>query len=114
MVARFRKAYTSLQEQLERPDRRQRLEQALSEVAGRSIRVEFELLPDVPQTGAIAPKPQPTAARRRQRIREVERNLLVQQAIAVFDAEIIDVTDPPPADDATATETATPTADPDP
>lgn len=114
MVARFRKAYTSLQEQLERPDRRQRLEQALSEVAGRSIRVEFELLPDLPQTAAIAPKPQPTAARRRQRIREVERNLLVQQAIAVFDAEIIDVTDPPPSDDANATETVTPTADPDP
>lgn len=97
LVASFRKAYSQFKDQLERPERRQRLEQAVSEVAGRPIRVEFDLLPDEPQTAVPAAKPQPTAARRRQRIKELERNLLVQQAIAVFDAEIIDVIDPPPA-----------------
>ncbi len=100
LVLRFRKAYSHFKDQLERPERRQRLEQALAEVAGRTIRVEFDLLPDEPQTAAPVARPQPTAARRRQRIKELERNLLVQQAITVFDAEIIDVIDPPLAEEA--------------
>ena len=99
LVACYRKAYTHFKDQLERPERRQLLEKLLQEVVGRPIRVEFEIVPDAPQTAAAAPKPAPTAARRRQRIKEVERNLLVQQAIAVFDAEILDVIDPPPSEE---------------
>lgn len=108
LVGRFRKAYSQFKDQVERPERRQRLEQALAEVAGRAIRVEFELLPDEPQTAAPVAKPQPTAARRRQRMKEMERNLLVQQAIAVFDAEIIDIIDPPPAAEEPAESSAEP------
>jgi DNA polymerase-3 subunit gamma/tau len=114
LVASFRKAYSQFKDQLERPERRQRLEQALAEVAGRPIRVEFDLLPDEPETAVPAAKPQPTAARRRQRIKELERNLLVQQAIAVFDAEIIDVIDPPPAVEEAETITAPEISNPDP
>ncbi|QDU31490.1 DNA polymerase III subunit tau [Anatilimnocola aggregata] len=102
LVARFRKAYTHAKETCERPERRQRLEQGLTELMGRPIRVEFQLLPDEPQTVVAAPRPPQTAIRRRQRIREVERNLLVQQAIVSFEAEIVNVIDPPvSADDAT-------------
>lgn len=95
LVVRFRKAYSHFKDQLERPERRQRLEQTLAEVAGRVIRVEFDLLPDEPQSAVPAVKPQPTAAHRRQRFKEMERNLLVQAAITVFDAEIGDVRDAP-------------------
>jgi len=102
LVARFRKAYTHFKDQLERPERRQKLEQTLAEVAGRPIRLDFEILPDEPQTVAPAAKPQATAARRRQRVKELERNLLVQQAITVFDAEIVDVIDPPVTETADA------------
>jgi hypothetical protein len=115
LVARFRKAYTHFKDQLERPERRQQLEKLLQEAVGRPIRVEFEIVPDAPEAAAAAPKPQPTAARRRQRIKEVERNLLVQQAIAVFDAEILDVIDPPPSDEADTPDAAPPeSANPDP
>jgi DNA polymerase-3 subunit gamma/tau len=115
LVARFRKAYTHLKEQLERPERRQQLEKLLQEAVGRPIRVEFEIIPDAPESAAPAPKLQPSAARRRQRIKEVERNLLVQQAIVVFDAEILDVIDPPPVEEPDTPDAAAPeSANPDP
>ena len=114
LVASFRKAYSHFKDQLERPERRQKLEQTLADVAGRPIRVEFDLLPDEPHSAAPVAKPQPTAARRRQRIKELERNLLVQQAIAVFDAEIIDVIDPPPAAEEPEAISAPDIANPDP
>jgi DNA polymerase-3 subunit gamma/tau len=114
LVARFRKAYTNSREYCERPERRQLLEQKLAEVVGRPIRLEFDFLPEDPQQATVsAPRQQPTAARRRQRIRDVERNLLVQAAVAVFDAEILDVTDPPEPEDTPAT-TADPSLTPDP
>jgi predicted kinase len=107
LVARFRKAYNHAREFCERADRRQQLEQYLAELLGQPVRLEFETLPDEPQAAAVsAPRPQPTAARRRQRIRDVERNLLVQAAVTHFDAEIVDVTDPPEPEDTPATENA--------
>jgi DNA polymerase-3 subunit gamma/tau len=112
LVARFRKAYTHAKEQCERPERRQRLQNGLAEVMGRPILVEFELLPDLPQAAVAAPRPQQTALRRRQRIREVERNLLVQQAVVTFEAEIVNVIDPPPATEDTTEGEAGPPAAP--
>jgi DNA polymerase-3 subunit gamma/tau len=112
LVARFRKAYTHAKEQCERPERRQRLQNGLAEVMGRPILVEFELLPDLPQAAVAAPRPQQTALRRRQRIREVERNLLVQQAVVTFEAEIVNVIDPPPPPEDTAGGEAEPPATP--
>jgi len=112
LVARFRKAYTHAKESCERPERRQRLEQGLSELMSRPIHVEFELLPDEPQAAVAPARPPQTAIRRRQRIREVERNLLVQQAIVTFEAEIVNVIDPPVTADDVTTEPSDPSAVP--
>ncbi|MFM8251166.1 MAG: DNA polymerase III subunit gamma/tau [Planctomycetota bacterium] len=75
----------------ERPDRRQKLEVSLQGIAGRPVRVEFELL------AATAPPPgprKPAAANRVQRMRELERNPFVSQAKAIFEAEIVDIAEP--------------------
>jgi DNA polymerase-3 subunit gamma/tau len=85
-------AERSLQKQsCERADRRQKLEVSLQGVAGRPVRLEFELL------AATAPPPgprKPAAANRVQRMRELERNPLVSQAKAIFEAEIVDIAEP--------------------
>ncbi|MFM7844692.1 MAG: DNA polymerase III subunit gamma/tau [Planctomycetota bacterium] len=75
----------------ERPDRRQKLEVSLQGIAGRPVRVEFEML------AATAPPPgprKPAAANRVQRMRELERNPFVSQAKAIFEAEIVDIAEP--------------------
>src|SRR5207249_3721808 len=46
LVISFRKAYTQAQQYCERPERRQKLEQTLSRIAGRNIRIDFAMLPD--------------------------------------------------------------------
>ena len=96
LVVRFRKDYTTAKEFCERPERRSRLEQTMSRITGRTVRIDFELAVDELQSGAS----QQVAARQpvspRQRQFEVRRNPLVRQAIELFDAEVVTVVDPPP------------------
>ena len=93
IVVRHRKAYNK--EQCEKPERKARLEQALSQAAGAEIRLEFELLPDLPAANGAGLAPVPSAAQSRQRRNKVaERNLLVRQAIEMFDGEIVNVVEP--------------------
>ncbi|MFN0020939.1 MAG: DNA polymerase III subunit gamma/tau [Pirellulaceae bacterium] len=99
VVVRHRKAYNK--EQCERPERKSRLEQALSQVAGAEIRVEFELLPELPAAQVATSAPVPSAAQSRlRRFKNAERNLLVRQAIEMFDGEIVNVVEPIRGDEA--------------
>jgi DNA polymerase III subunit gamma/tau len=72
----------------ERGDVKRKLEQTLARLAGRSIRIDFAVTEEV--------LPQPAARRASgrnqvQKMREIERNPLVQEAMALFDAEIVRV-----------------------
>jgi DNA polymerase III subunit gamma/tau len=102
LVVRFRKAYITAKEFCERPERRSRLELVMSRLTGRTVRIDFALSADEPQHNAtqqVAPRPQ---ASRRQRQAELQRHPLVRQAVEMFDAEIVNVVDPPPTEEETA------------
>jgi DNA polymerase-3 subunit gamma/tau len=70
----------------ERPEKKQRIEQALADVTGRQIRVDFVVAnqPDAPQTST-----QPVVSRRKI-IRELHQHPMMSAAIELFDAEITD------------------------
>lgn len=90
LVVSFRPEYNLQRSSCERPDRKQKIEQALSRTAGRIIRVEFVAL-------AVESKPAERKAgpvSRVARIREREKHPMVQQARTMFDAEITDVIEP--------------------
>ena len=99
VLVRHRKAYNK--EQCEKPERKARLEQALSHAAGTEIRLDFELLPETPGVKGAISAPAPSAAQSRQRrFKTAERNLLVRQAIEMFDGEIVNVVEPIRTDEA--------------
>jgi DNA polymerase-3 subunit gamma/tau len=99
VLVRHRKAYNK--EQCEKPERKARLEQALSHVAGTEVRLDFELLPEIPGANGASSAPAPSAAQSRQRrFKTAERNLLVRQAIEMFDGEIVNVVEPIRTDEA--------------
>jgi DNA polymerase-3 subunit gamma/tau len=101
LVVRFRKAYTQAQQYCERPDKRQKLEQTLSRIAGRNIRIDFAVLPDEP-VGPAADPPKPAArpaTSGRQRRQELTRHPLIRKASELFDTEITLVLDPPAAEE---------------
>jgi DNA polymerase-3 subunit gamma/tau len=92
----FGKAYTQAQQYCERPDKRQRLEQTFSRLAGQNVRIDFVMLPDEP--AEALPTERPAAkppVNRRQRQQEVMRNPLIRKASELFDTEIIAMLDPP-------------------
>jgi DNA polymerase-3 subunit gamma/tau len=100
LAVSFRKAYTQAQQYCERPDKRQRLEQTFSRIAGQNVRIDFVTLPDDPAQ-ALSTESRPAARppiNRRQRQQEVLRNPLIRKASELFDTEIIAMLDPP-ADD---------------
>ena len=99
LVVEFRKDYTTAKEFCERPERRSRLEQILSRVAGRELRIDFALSADesqVPVSQGVAIR-QP--AKPRERRTEVQRNSLVRLAVDSFDAEVVTIIDPPPSEE---------------
>lgn len=99
VLVRHRKAYNK--EQCEKPERKARLEQALSHAAGAEVRLDFELLPEIPGAPGAATAPAPSAAQSRQRrFKTAERNLLVRQAIEMFDGDIVNVVEPIRTDEA--------------
>src|SRR5439155_25959896 len=57
LVVSFRKAYTQAQQYCERPERRQKLEQTFSRLAGRNIRLDFATLPVESPESATGEKP---------------------------------------------------------
>jgi hypothetical protein len=96
LAVRFRKAYTQALQFCERPESRQKLEQTLSRLTGRNIRIDFSVLPDEPTASgtAVAPPPRP-GVNRRQRQQEVLRHPLIRRANELFDTEILTILDAP-------------------
>jgi DNA polymerase-3 subunit gamma/tau len=85
VAVRFCTRYTLHKESCEQPERKSQLEQALSQRAGRSIRIDFEVIPDqVTQS-------QGPAKSRRQLMREKEDDPLVQKAVDLFGGEVLRV-----------------------
>jgi DNA polymerase-3 subunit gamma/tau len=99
LVVSFRKAYNQAMQYCERADQRQKLEQALSRAAGRSIRLEFAVLPDEAVPAAAVERPVNRPVNRRQRQQEVLRHPLIRRAAELFDTELIDLLDPPPSEE---------------
>jgi DNA polymerase III gamma/tau subunit len=89
LVVSFREAYTLDKERCERPERKARIEEALSRITGQVIRVSFETIPE-----AADKTPAPAAASRRQRMRQLETQPLVRRAIELFEAEVTDFEEP--------------------
>ena len=94
LVVSFRKAYTQAQQYCERPEKRQKLEQTISRIAGRNLRIDFALLPD--ESAPAAPdRPAKPPVNRRQRQQELMRHPMIRKAAELFDTEIIAVLDAP-------------------
>ncbi len=89
LVVRFASQYTLQKERCERADCRQELSQALARELGRSIVLDFELLPP---TGGQDAAPRPvTGATRQQRLKSITKYPMVNQAIELFEAEVLQV-----------------------
>lgn len=97
LAVRFRKAYTHALQFCQRPDRKAKLERVLADLAGHDLTIDFELLPDEPES-PVRPAPQPVQ-NRRQKMRAAEKHPLVRSAIELFDAEVVNVIEAPVADD---------------
>jgi DNA polymerase III subunit gamma/tau len=72
----------------DRPDVKRELEQAFARRIGRTIRIEFAV---AAQSDVQRTEKRPPAVSRQQRMRELEQHPLVQEAVRLFDAEVIRV-----------------------
>jgi DNA polymerase-3 subunit gamma/tau len=91
----FPAQYTYQRSACERPDRKARLEEAVSAAAGRAVRLEFRAGGEAPRREADRPASvAPTLVQKAQRRREMERHPLVRQAMELFDAEVEHVSEP--------------------
>jgi DNA polymerase III gamma/tau subunit len=98
LVVHFRKAYTQAQQFCERPDRRLKIEQSLSRLLGKVVRIDFATLPDEAAAAPLAEKA-PARPSRRQRTLELQRHPLVRKAAELFDTEIVGVFEPAAAEE---------------
>ncbi|HAY82402.1 MAG TPA: DNA polymerase III subunit gamma/tau [Planctomycetaceae bacterium] len=90
LVVTFGARYSFSKDSCERPQQRARIEAALSRVAGRTMRLDFEIA-----GGGAVERPQRKPVKTRvQRIREAESHPLVEKAIELFDCEVANVTEP--------------------
>jgi DNA polymerase-3 subunit gamma/tau len=87
LVVSFKAQYDK--EACERPDRKERIEQALARLMGRHVRIDFEVSPGQQRPA----ENRPPVVSKRQRMRDKEKHPLVRKAIELFDAEIVDLDD---------------------
>jgi DNA polymerase-3 subunit gamma/tau len=91
----FPSQYTYQKSVCERPDRKARLEEAVSAAAGCRVKLEFREGGKAPAKPAEKSAPPVTSlVQKAQRKREMERHPLVRQAMEMFDADIERVTEP--------------------
>ncbi len=84
LVVFFRQAYTLQKEACDQPERKKKLELALSQVAGATIRIQFATIPDDPvPASAAVPTKSPLQLRR-----DKESDPWVREAIEVLGAEV--------------------------
>jgi DNA polymerase-3 subunit gamma/tau len=91
LVASFKASYTLQKESCEKPERKARIEQALQQVTGQRIHVDFAVRREE-VSEAVRQQPRPSL---RQRMRDFEKHPLVKQAIDMFEAEITRIEEPP-------------------
>jgi DNA polymerase III subunit gamma/tau len=94
LVLWYKPSYAICKTACERPEQVARFEQALADVTGKRIRVEFALTAEEP--GGTVSSDSARAASPRQRQIEVMQNPLVHRATELFGAQVVDVVDPPP------------------
>ncbi len=90
LVVSFERRYNSCKSFCERPDRKEKLQQALASIISQSVDLEFDLVDDEPDTLALSAIP--TSAR--QRVRDAHQNATVREAVELFKAEVIRVDHP--------------------
>ena len=83
LVVSFTPKYNSSKLYCERPEQCGRLEQAVSAITGRTVRLEFQLL----DSGTEQPPEKPVVSART-RMREVHSHPMVRQAMEMFGAEV--------------------------
>lgn len=84
LVVTLRSLYNK--EMCEQSERKKRLEMAVAEFAGRPLQIEFRA------TQAVSESPQkPATTNRRQLMREVTQHPWVNEAIAMFEGEVVDL-----------------------
>ena len=91
LVVSFKSSYTLHKESCEKPERKTRIEQALMQVTGQSVHVDFKVIPDDPGD-TTQPKPVPSY---QQRNRDKAKHPMVKEAIEMFEAEITRREEPP-------------------
>lgn len=94
LMVSFRAGFAIAKSVCQRPEQVARFEQALAEVTGRPVRVEFS----VEEDGSGAPRPQGESIRPispHQRMLEVAKHPLVRRAGELFGAQPVRVDDPP-------------------
>jgi ribosome assembly protein YihI (activator of Der GTPase) len=77
---------TLAKENLEKPERRKQLEQALAGIVGSPVKVELIVTKESATASGQAPAPKLT---RQQRMKQIQENPLVKQVIELFDGEIV-------------------------
>jgi len=86
LVVTLRAAYNK--EYCDRGDVKRELEQGFARHVGRTMRIEFTV---APQAEASRTEKRPAPVSRQQRMRELTQHPLVQEAVRLFDAEVIGV-----------------------
>jgi hypothetical protein len=87
VVVRFGQGYNASKAFCERPERRQTLEAAFSQAAGRRVILEFESIrPDQAHE-----TPPPAVISRQKQRHQAARHPLVERAVELFEAEVLKV-----------------------
>jgi len=94
LVATFPKNYNQAKVFCEKPEQVERIQRTLSELAGRNVRVGFDLSDTAVETAQTA-TPQVRPTNQRERVRDKSKHPLVARAIELFDARPIKVDDQP-------------------
>lgn len=85
LVVNLRTAYNK--QWCDRLDVKRKVEQTLSRLIGREMRIEFAVVPGTEATAA-APRPQPPTSRVK-KLREIEKHPLVREAVELFNCEVV-------------------------
>jgi hypothetical protein len=94
LAIRFRPGYAVSKSVCERPEQVARFEQALAEVAGQRIRVEFVMAADEPGVSTPAAASARATSPHQQRL-EAMQNPLVRRVTELFDAHVERIIEPP-------------------
>jgi len=92
LVVSFRPRYTFSKSACERPEQKARFEQALADLTGERVQLEFTLLEEE-ETGSEEPLLRPVS--QQQRIMQVSQHAMIRRATELFGAQPLRVEDPP-------------------